>query len=142
MENDPSIAAINPLNASCAPPPFLMYSSLISDTDGNFHIDGGGLAMFNASREQPMIAMPIENSSWTFWRKNSSWSPGSARVPESRHAPMHTLYTQAPDQDLIFYLNGILSNGSSERAYPKMMILKTRTNATRKGGVLHARERA
>ncbi|KAH3910767.1 hypothetical protein HBI56_188420 [Parastagonospora nodorum] len=131
MENDPSIAAISSLNASYAPPPFLMYSSLTCDTDGNFHIDGGGLAMFNASREQPMIAMPIQNSSWTFWRNNSSWSPGSARVPESRYAPMHTLYTQAPEQDLVFYLNGILSNGSSERAYPKMMVLNTRTNAKR-----------
>lgn len=119
------------LNVSYAPPPFLMYSSLTYDADHNFHIDGGGLAMLDASGDQPMLAIPDQNSSWTFWSNNGSWSPAIARIPESSHAPMQTLYTQAPEQDLVFYLNGILSNGSSERAYPKMMILNTKTNAKR-----------
>jgi hypothetical protein len=42
-----------------------------------------------------------------------------------------SLYVQAPDQDLVFYLHGILGNSSSDKAYPKMTIINTRSNISR-----------
>jgi hypothetical protein len=131
MLNDQPMTALSSRNNSDGPPSFLMYSSITYYAYGNFHIDGGGLAVLNASKEQPMPAMPILNSSWTLSSKNGSWSSSKSRLPESAYAPMYSLYTQAPEHDLVFYMNGILSNGSGERVYPKMMIINTRTNAAR-----------
>jgi hypothetical protein len=102
-----------------------MYSSITYDPSGDFHIDRGGLAVSNTSADQSKPAIPLRNSSWTLSSKNGSWSVSEARLPESKHAPLYSLYTQAPEQDLVFYLNVVLGNGSRESVYPRMMILNT-----------------
>jgi hypothetical protein len=135
MLNDRPMTALSSRNTPNGPPPFLMYGSITYDYNGDFHIDGGGRAMFNyslnTSAQQPTPAMPVETSSWVLSSKNGSWASEQLRLPGAACAPIYTLYTQAPEHDLAFYLNGILSNGSSERAYPRMMIVNTRTNSVR-----------
>jgi hypothetical protein len=135
MLNDQPMTALSSRNTSNGPPSFLMYSSITYDYNGNFQVDGGGRATFNnslnASTQEITPAMPVEKTSWILSSKNGSWTTGKVRISETGREPMHTLYTQAPEQDLAFYLNGILSNGSSERVYPRMVIINTRTNDIR-----------
>ena len=44
---------------------------------------------------------------------------------------MNALSVQAPEQDLVFALNGIVSDGQHGRVFPSMIALNTRTNTAR-----------
>jgi hypothetical protein len=133
--DDQPMTALSSRNNSIGPPPFLMYSSITYDHSGNLHVEGGGQAIFNKSlnisTQQATPSVPVEQNSWALRTENGSWASERPRLNESNRAPIHTLYTQAPDQDLVFLFNGILSNGSDERVYPKMTIINTRTNDAR-----------
>lgn len=128
---DRPMTTIGQPNASYGPPRGLIYSGLSYDATGNFLIDGGGLAEQNASRDDPLSAVPIQSSSWTLSSNNGSWLSSVSKFTNSVHAPMHGLYAQAPEQDLVFSLNPVLTDGSSEQIQLKMMILNTRTNGLR-----------
>jgi hypothetical protein len=101
------------------------------DADDNFHVYGGGLPAPNASIDQPRRAFPVENNLWVFAKNNGTWTSSATRIPGSKYAPSHGLYAQAPEYNLAFFLNGIISNGSSERVYPNMMVINTRTRDIR-----------
>jgi hypothetical protein len=134
-ESDQPLSAFSSRNTTNGPTSFLMYSSLTYDHSGDFHVEGGGRAIFNNSLNrstlQPVAGMPKEQSSWFVSHENGSWAIEKLRLAESNRGPIHTLYTQAPDQDLVFLYNGIFSNRSRQQAYPKMMIINTRTNEVR-----------
>jgi hypothetical protein len=80
---------------------------------------------------QPVPGMPKEKNSWFVANENGSWATEKLRLAESNRGPINTLYAQAPGRDLVFLYNGIISNGSGEQAYPKMMVINTRTNEVR-----------
>ncbi|EAT76054.1 hypothetical protein SNOG_16574 [Parastagonospora nodorum SN15] len=134
--DDSVITALGSHSVSDGPPPFLMYSTITYDSNGGIYIEGGARAIFNTtsnvSTTHPMpIGSPAENASWSLSKTDRFWKPLMRTITESSLFRTQILYTQAPDQNLIFYLNGILSNGSNERVYPKMTIINTRTNSSR-----------
>jgi hypothetical protein len=134
--DDPPIVTLGSCNASDGPPPFLMYSAITSDSNGDIFIEGGVRAKFNntcnVTSQHPMpIGAPADNTSWSLSKTGQSWKTVMRRLPESSSLRIQSLYTQAPDQNLIFYLHGILSNGSRKRVYPKMTIINTRSNISR-----------
>jgi hypothetical protein len=138
VEQPLPMTAFSSYNVSNGPPPFLMYSSMTYDHNGDFHIDGGERMLYdsvnaslNASAQRPESNVPIEKTSWILTSANGSWTPGKGRVPESSLKKGHSLYAQATDQDLVFFLNGIGSNDSSRLVLPKMTIINTRTNCIR-----------
>jgi hypothetical protein len=59
--NDQPVITFSTPNASGGPPPELVYSSVTYDAYGNFRVDGGGLAILNASENEPMAAVPLQN---------------------------------------------------------------------------------
>jgi hypothetical protein len=136
LQDDPPITTLGSRNACDGPPPFLMYSTITYDSNGDIFIEGGARAKFNntynVTSQHPMpFGGPAENASWSFSKTDQSWKTVMRRLPGSSSLSIQSLYTQAPDQNLIFYLHGILSTGSSERVYPKMTIINTRSNSSR-----------
>jgi hypothetical protein len=112
-------------------PPSLVDSSIFYDANGGFHIYGGGLAMPNASVDLLINSSPIQNNMWTLSNNSDSWESSKVEIPRLKYAPMHSLYAQAPEHNLVFLLNGIQSDGTSELVYPKMTIINTETNDIR-----------
>jgi hypothetical protein len=104
-----------------------MYGSLSYDADGDFKVEGGGTPVPNMTQSLPFLTIPRSNGSWALSINNGSWSIPKSRAPE----PMYSLHAQAPEHDLVFHLNGILSNDSTEQVYLKMMVVNTRTNTVR-----------
>jgi hypothetical protein len=133
--DDQPLTALSSPNTSNGPTPSIMYSSITYDYTGNFHVEGGGRATFdksrNATTQQAIPGLPLEQISWMLRTGNGTWASEKLRSTESNRAPIHTLYTQAPDQDLVFFFNGIISNGSTEMVHPKMSVVNTRTNDIR-----------
>jgi hypothetical protein len=125
------MVAISTPNATYGPPPFLMYSSLSYDADGNFKIEGGGTPVPNMTQSLPFPTLPISNGSWTLSINNSSWLSPEPGASEPRTIPLYSLHAQAPEHDLVFHLNGILSNNSTEKVYLNMMVVNTRVNTVR-----------
>jgi hypothetical protein len=125
------MVAISIPNATHGPPPSLMYSSISYDHDGNFLIKGGGMPLHEETRDLPFPAILSSNGSWTLSVNSGSWLRADSRTPEPRYVPTYSLHAQAPEHDLVFHLNGILSNGSIEQAYSKMMVFNKRTNNVR-----------
>jgi hypothetical protein len=124
------MTAISATNPSQGPPPFLMYSDMNCDADGNIYIDGGQIASVNVSMDGPTSA-PVMNKSWVHFHNSSSWSTRSVNLPEFRDTPRHSLSAHAPEHDLVFHLNGFLSNDSVEQVYPNMIVTNTRTHESR-----------
>lgn len=99
------------------------------DNTGSLNIFGGSLVTSNISNST--TASPVSNARWTLSGKNNSWSSSSIAGLDFTHLPMHALSAQAPDQDIVFALNGVLRDGRSDRAFSKMIVLNTRTNHAR-----------
>jgi len=118
-------------NSTIGPPSSLISSSIFNDANGDFHIYGGGLALPNASADLLIGSSPIQNNLWTLSNNSDSWKSSMVEIPGLKYAPMHSLYVQAPENNLVFLLNGILSDGTSESVYPKMTIINTKTNDIR-----------
>jgi hypothetical protein len=131
LYNDQPTTFISSPNTTTGPPSSLIESSIFTDANGGFHIYGGGLAMPNASVGLPINSSPIQNNLRTLSNNSDSWELSMVEIPGLKYALMHTLYAQAPDHDLVFLLNGILSDGTSELVYPKMTIINTETNNVR-----------
>jgi hypothetical protein len=124
------MTVISAPNSSEGPPPFLMYSDMKYDADGNVHIDGGQITSVNSSVDGPTIA-PVMNKSWILSHENSSWSSRDVDLSKFKNTPRHSLSAHAPEHDLVFHLNGFLSNDSLEQVYPNMIVTNTRTHDSR-----------
>jgi hypothetical protein len=111
------------------PPSTLLESTMFVDHTGSLNIFGGSLVTSNISNAT--TASPVSNTKWTLSGKNNSWSSSTIPGLDFSYLPMHALSVQAPDQDLVFALNGVLRDGQSGRVFPKMIVLNTRTNHAR-----------
>jgi hypothetical protein len=132
----PPITTLGSRHASDGPPPFLMYSAVTYDSDGDVFIEGGARATFentcNVTSQHPMlVGAAAETASWSLSKADQSWKAVMSRLPDSSSLKTQSLYVQAPDQNLVFYLHGILGNSSSDKVYPKMTIINTRSNISR-----------
>jgi hypothetical protein len=123
--------AISTPDSIYEPPPFLMYSSLSFDAEGNFKVEGGGTPVPNMTQSSLFSAIPMSNSSWTLSTNNGSWLTFDSRASELRNVPLYSLHAQAPEHDLVFHLNGILSDDSTKQVYLNMMVVNTRTKTVR-----------
>jgi hypothetical protein len=118
---------IGTLDASGGPPPDFVYGSITHGADGNFRVDGGGLAILNVLKTilcrlcHPRIVPGICQA-----RTGPGQHLGRG-YPIPPFPPLYTLHTQAPDLDIVLYLNGIVRDKSRDIMYPIMMILNTRT---------------
>jgi hypothetical protein len=56
---------------------------------------------------------------------------GDEKTAKVEFVKTQSFYVQAPDQNLIFYLHGILGNSSSDKVYPKMTIVNTQSKISR-----------
>ena len=131
MDNDQPTTFVSPPNATHGAPPSLIGSSMFYDGDGDIHISGGYLAAVNASEDHHRTYSPTPGPLWTWSNNSNTWKSSTLGDFGNKNAPIHALYAQAPEHDLVFLLNGILSNGSSETANPKMMIINTRRKEVR-----------
>jgi hypothetical protein len=115
------------------PPAPLVESSLFHGSDETLRLYGGSLAAPNGSANRPMVTSPVLNTQWTWSCQSASWSSATLHGVDLHYASMHTMFVQAPDQNLVFILNGIASSssGSSERVFPSMIIINTQTNSAR-----------
>ncbi|KAF2831780.1 hypothetical protein CC86DRAFT_143392 [Ophiobolus disseminans] len=132
LYNDQPMTLVSSLDLADHPPPRLIESSIFYDHNHTFHVYGGGLATSNASSVRQTTTSPVQNRVWTL-SSNESWSSSPVKELDPNYAPMHALSVRAPEHDLVFYLNGILSNGSDEHlhVFPKMIIMNTRTKEVR-----------
>jgi hypothetical protein len=99
------------------------------DDSGSLNVIGGYLVTSNISNAT--TTSPVSDTRWTLSGKNNSWSSSAISGLDFTHLPMYALSVQAPDQDLVFTLNGVLREGQSDRVFPKMIVLNTRTNHAR-----------
>jgi hypothetical protein len=99
------------------------------DNTESLNIFGGSLVTSNMSNAT--TASPVSSTRWTLSGKNSTWSSSTIPGLDFTHLPMHGLSVQAPDQDLVFALEGVLRDGQSDRVFPRMVVLNTRTNHAR-----------
>jgi hypothetical protein len=124
---------ISPVEGLDHPPAPLIECSLLHGSDETFSIYGGSLAASNGSANRPMVTSPVPSTQWTWSSQNVSWSSATLHGVDLNYAPMHTMFAQAPDQNLVFILNGIVSSPgvSSERVFPSMIVINTQTNSAR-----------
>jgi hypothetical protein len=87
--------------------------------------------MLNACSDWPMTTSPVQNTVWAWSSSNNSWSKSTLGGLDFDYALMNAIPVQVPEQSLVFYLNGILSNGSNESVFPSMIIFNTSTRDVR-----------
>ncbi|CAO2653807.1 Nn.00g032180.m01.CDS01 [Neocucurbitaria sp. VM-36] len=131
LDDDQPATFVSPPNATSGPPSPLVDGSMFYDADGDIHIYGGGLAMAYASEDRPMTYPPTANRLWTWSNHDSTWNSSTLGLFELGNAPIHALCAQAAEHNLVFLLNGVLSNGSSETAYSRMVVINTQTKFVR-----------
>ncbi|KAH7080502.1 hypothetical protein BKA63DRAFT_245115 [Paraphoma chrysanthemicola] len=130
LEGKPA-SLIGSLNASNAPPPRLMGTSLYYNTTDDFYVFGGGVATSNISTTRPIVSLQVPNTLWTLANDSYAWSSTPIEPLGVKFASSQMIYAHAPDQNLVAYLNGIPGNGSSQQGPFRMMILNTKTKDSR-----------
>ncbi|KAH7095948.1 hypothetical protein FB567DRAFT_566508 [Paraphoma chrysanthemicola] len=130
LEGKPA-SFIGTLNASNAPPPRLMGTSLYFNTTDDLFVFGGGVATSNISTTRPIVSLPVPNTLWTLANDSYVWSSTPIEPLEVKFASSQMIYAHASDQNLVAYLNGIPGNGSNQQGPFRMMILNTQTKEFR-----------
>ena len=131
VNNSNPTFGIGTSNSPSAPPSDLTDSTIFYDSNDDFRIYGGGVPSTKPRLNVTPPSLSIENRLWTLKNTTGSWDSTTSELVSSQHSIERVIYAAAPEHDLVFFLNGILSTGSNYTTYSKMTIYNTRTEVVR-----------
>jgi hypothetical protein len=126
-EGGPRMLFVDHGGMSTDPPALLREGGLFQDdnTDSALFVYGGSASNSTVGTPGPRSKSFVGNSLWSIIPSNGSWSSTDLNL-EATHSPQHGASSQAAEQGLAFYFNGVIGVEESREPHTRMMVIDLR----------------